>query len=198
MAMNYRDKRPVCTETVHMGAFLHACEDLAVLKLEHRNIPYPNSAVLQNGKIVGKVDEVFGPVDDVRVSVRLEGGRKVGDLQLADKFDGYKDKFMFKDRFLPREEVERQKEKIDKSKRPPQKGGFKGKGSFGDKGRGSFTDKRKPFNSGPGARGPAGDRPRNNFNAGPKGKFNGRDNAGPRPAKGGASPGKKDFRNKSE
>lgn len=121
MGKSFRDKRPQSTETVHLGTYIHPCEDLLVLKLEHRDIPYPNSPVLQNGRQIGKIDEVFGPVDNVFASVRLEGDRSVSDFKVEARLEGYRDKFIFRDRFLPREEVERKKERDDRSKRDAQK-----------------------------------------------------------------------------
>lgn len=141
MAKNFRDKRPCSTETVHLGTYIHPCEDLLVLKLEHRDIPYPNSPVVQGGKPIGKIDEVFGPVDNVFVSVRLEGAKTVKDFKIEARLEGYKDKFIFKDRFLPREEVERKKERDDRSKKSLQKKDFKSGGSF--RGKGGFNDKKK-------------------------------------------------------
>lgn len=184
MAMNYNNKRPGSTETIHMGSFLHACEELAVLKLEHRNIPYPNSPVLARGKVVGKIDEVFGPMNNTYVSVRFEGGAKVADYKAEDKFESYKDKFIFRDRFLPREEVERQKERNDKNRKAAQKGGFKGKGGFGDRRKPGGQNFRNNRGGNDGHRGNQGGSDRGRFNNN-RGGFN---NNGPR----------KDFRKRSE
>lgn len=110
-----KSQRPSSTESIHLGTLLHTADGLLVLKLEHRDIPYPNAPVLYNRKPVGKVDEIFGPVDDVYVSVKLQAS---DEFRPGMKFEGYKDKFMFKDRFLPREQVERNKEKRDRQQMP--------------------------------------------------------------------------------
>lgn len=115
-----RNQKPFSTETVHLGTFLHTAGDLLVLKMEHKDIPYPNAPVLHNKKQIGKIDEVFGPVDDVHASVKLDATSKADDFAVNSKFEGYKDKFIFKDRFLPRELVERNKEKKDKQQMPKQ------------------------------------------------------------------------------
>lgn len=142
MAKNFRDTRRGSTETVHMGTYIHPAESMLVLKLEHKDIPYPNSPVLQNGKQIGKVDEIFGAIDNVFVSVNLDNGCKVSDFKPEAKLEGYRDKFMFKNRFLPREEVEKKKEKDDRVRAEGDKkfGGKKfGDRKFGDK---KFGDKK--------------------------------------------------------
>jgi len=180
MAKNYRDnnRKQFSTETVHLGTFLHPAGDQLILKLECRDIPYPNSSVLFNKRQIGKVDEVFGPVDDVYAAVKLDAGQNVGAFRLEAKFEAYKDKFIFRDRFSSREEVEKKKLQNDKKKassdaksaknsynkssgfRNNGKGGYNKKGDFNkspgnfenkkgkDSGRGSY---KKDFNS----RGPA-------------------------------------------
>ncbi|KAI5148566.1 H/ACA ribonucleoprotein complex subunit 1 [Enteropsectra breve] len=158
MAANYKFKKPQSTETVHLGTYLHPCEDMLVLKMEHRDIPYPNSPVLKDGKVVGKIEEVFGPVNDVFVAVKLEKGCELKDFKTESKFDAYKDKFIFKDRFLPREEVEKAKEQKDR----------KGKEGFNNK-KGSFNNKRGSFSDG--KRNNFGDNKRNNFGDNKRGNF---------------------------
>lgn len=109
------DKKQFSTETVKLGKYIHKSDDLLVLKMEAQNIPYPNSPVLQNKVQVGKIEEVFGAVDDVYVAVKLENKNNV-DFAPGATFDGYKDKFIAKERFLPREEVEKRKLKNDKKR----------------------------------------------------------------------------------
>lgn len=118
MAKGFRDNRQFSTETVHLGTFMHPAGDLLVLKLEHKDIPYPNSPVMFKRKQIGKVDEIFGPVGDVYVSVRPDPGTKISNFSVEAKFEGYKDRFIPSSRFLPREEVEKRKEQADKKKKP--------------------------------------------------------------------------------
>ncbi|ELA42548.1 uncharacterized protein VICG_00300 [Vittaforma corneae ATCC 50505] len=115
------------TESVHLGTLVHPAGDLLVLKLGHRDIPYPNAPVLFEKQQIGKIDEVFGPVDDVYVSVKLDPSRKAADFTANSKFEAYKDKFIFKDRFLPREEVEKNKESNDKKRAVKDKNGANSK-----------------------------------------------------------------------
>jgi H/ACA ribonucleoprotein complex subunit 1 len=133
---NFRDKKQFSTETVHLGTYIHTAGDQLILKLDHKDIPYPNSPVILNKSQIGKVDEVFGPINDVYVAVKLDSNTKASNFRLETKFDGYKDKFMFKDRFLPREEVERKKEQNDKkngSKDNKKGGNFNKRGNDGYK-----------------------------------------------------------------
>ncbi|KAI5169641.1 H/ACA ribonucleoprotein complex subunit 1 [Pancytospora epiphaga] len=153
MAVNVRNKRQFSTETDHLGTYLHPCGDVLVLKLEHRNIPYPNSAVLQKGAVIGKIDEVFGSVSNPYVSVKLENNSAVNNFTVESKFDAYRDKFIPRERFLPREEVERRKEMNDRSANNGRRqGDFKdrkrpgfGQNKFSGRGKGD-NSRRESFN----------------------------------------------------
>lgn len=135
------------TETTHLGTFMHTAGDLVVIKLETKDIPYPNSPVLLNKKQIGKIDEIFGPIDDVYASIKVESSEKIGE---NCKFEAFKDKFILKSRFLPREEVEKNKERKDKgnSKGRNDKGNkFNKERSNNERGdRKGFND-RKSFNN---------------------------------------------------
>lgn len=48
-----------------VSAFLHACEGDAVTRLTNEKIPYFNAPIyLQNKTQIGKVDEIFGPINE--------------------------------------------------------------------------------------------------------------------------------------
>lgn len=48
-----------------MSSFVHACEGDAVTKLTNEKIPYFNAPIyLQNKTQIGKVDEIFGPINE--------------------------------------------------------------------------------------------------------------------------------------
>lgn len=48
-----------------VSTFVHACEGDAVTKLTHEKIPYFNAPIyLQNKTQIGKVDEIFGPINE--------------------------------------------------------------------------------------------------------------------------------------
>ncbi|XP_048603976.1 putative H/ACA ribonucleoprotein complex subunit 1-like protein 1 isoform X3 [Brassica napus] len=60
----YRDKGPP-SEVVEVATFLHACEGDAVTKLCQEKIPYLNAPIyLQHKTQIGKVDEIFGPINE--------------------------------------------------------------------------------------------------------------------------------------
>ena len=45
--------------------FHHACEGEAVTKLTHEKIPYFNAPIyLENKSQIGKVEEIFGPINE--------------------------------------------------------------------------------------------------------------------------------------
>lgn len=148
-------QKPFSTECVPLGTLIHPVGDLLVLKLQHKDIPYPNSPVLFSKKQVGRVDDVFGPVDDVYVSVKLDASQQVANFAANANFEAFKEKFIPKAKFLPREEVERNKEKNDKKKdgkpKKPNGNSFQGKKGFQPKGKPKFSprpknDKKKFYN----------------------------------------------------
>lgn len=48
-----------------VSTFLHACEGDAVTKLTNEKIPFFNAPIyLQNKTQIGKVDEIFGPINE--------------------------------------------------------------------------------------------------------------------------------------
>lgn len=50
---------------VEVSTFLHACEGDAVTRLTNAKIPYFNAPIyLQNKTQIGKVDEIFGPINE--------------------------------------------------------------------------------------------------------------------------------------
>ena len=52
----------MCAE---VSTFLHACEGDAVTKLTNEKVPYFNAPIyLQNKTQIGKVDEIFGPINE--------------------------------------------------------------------------------------------------------------------------------------
>ena len=48
-----------------VSTFMHACEGDAVTKLTNEKIPFFNAPIyLQNMTQIGKVDEIFGPINE--------------------------------------------------------------------------------------------------------------------------------------
>ncbi|WCJ41787.1 H/ACA ribonucleoprotein complex subunit gar1 [Euphorbia peplus] len=70
----YRDEGPP-SEVVEISTFLHACEGDAVTKLTNEKIPYFNAPIfLQNKTQIGKVDEIFGPINESYFSIKMMEG----------------------------------------------------------------------------------------------------------------------------
>mmetsp|Transcript_20310 Transcript_20310/g.26314 ORF Transcript_20310/g.26314 Transcript_20310/m.26314 type:complete len:183 (-) Transcript_20310:176-724(-) len=60
---------------VEVGLVMHACEGDIVCKLTNANIPYFNASIyVDKDTRVGKVDEVFGPINAVMFTVKPETG----------------------------------------------------------------------------------------------------------------------------
>jgi len=67
-----RDEGPP-DAVVEIGKVLHDCENEVVCKLTHETgmIPYFNAGIfLENKKKLGKVDEIFGPLQNVMFTVK--------------------------------------------------------------------------------------------------------------------------------
>ncbi|KAM0672376.1 putative RNA-binding protein [Ordospora colligata] len=153
MARDPKGKRQVSTETTELGKVLYVCQEQLVLKLIAKDIPYPNSSVLDgSSKVIGKVDEVLGRMDDVHVTVTLsvaEQTNRTGQVLLA-----YADKFIAKQRFAARSEVEKKKEERDTMKAKSKRNGMErsreantSKGSGERKPDGGWNSNKKDFRS---------------------------------------------------
>ena len=60
---------------VEAGVFEHPCEGEAVCKLTNTMIPYFNAPIfLENKTQVGKVEEVFGPINSVYFTIKMSEG----------------------------------------------------------------------------------------------------------------------------
>ncbi|OQV19457.1 putative H/ACA ribonucleoprotein complex subunit 1 [Hypsibius exemplaris] len=149
---------------IEFGVLTHPCENDLVLKSNLEKVPYFNAPIyLENKEPIGKVDEIFGPIRDYSVSVKLAlpgaaeevQPEEVGGADPARGGDRGRGRAGFGDR-----------------------GGFRGRGGFaprggGDRGRGGFGDRG-------GFRGaPRGDR--GGFGGG--GRFNGGGDRGGPPNK---------------
>jgi H/ACA ribonucleoprotein complex subunit 1 len=117
MARNFNGRREQSSSssTVELGKVVHTCQKQLVISLVCTDIPYPNSPVLSSSKkIIGRVDEVLGQLNDPYAAVALSAEdeeHKKGEMLFA-----YADKFIPKRRFLPRAEVEKKKEEKDSAK----------------------------------------------------------------------------------
>ncbi|KAK8937276.1 putative H/ACA ribonucleoprotein complex subunit 1-like protein 1 [Platanthera zijinensis] len=97
----FRDEGPP-SEVVEVSSFLHACEGDAVTKLTHEKIPYFNAPIyLQNKTQIGKVDEIFGPINESYFSVKMMEGIIATSYSLGEKFYIDPAKLLPLARFLP-------------------------------------------------------------------------------------------------
>ncbi|KAI9093557.1 hypothetical protein K1719_027090 [Acacia pycnantha] len=82
----FRDEGPPA-EVIEVSTFLHACEGDAVSKLTNEKIPMFNAPIyLQNMTQIGKVDEIFGPINDALFSIKMMEGIVATSYSSGDKF----------------------------------------------------------------------------------------------------------------
>ncbi|TXG66318.1 hypothetical protein EZV62_007593 [Acer yangbiense] len=82
----FRDEGPP-SEVVEVSTFLHGCEGDAVTKLTNEKIPFFNAPIyLQNMTQIGKVDEIFGPINESYFSIKMMEGIVATSYNAGDKF----------------------------------------------------------------------------------------------------------------
>uniref|UniRef100_A0A1J3K6H6 H/ACA ribonucleoprotein complex subunit n=1 Tax=Noccaea caerulescens TaxID=107243 RepID=A0A1J3K6H6_NOCCA len=97
----YRDEGPP-SEVVEVATFLHACEGDAVSKLSHEKIPHFNAPIyLQNKTQIGRVDEIFGAINESLFSIKMMEGIVATSYSEGDKFFIDPLKLLPLSRFLP-------------------------------------------------------------------------------------------------
>ncbi|KMT15627.1 hypothetical protein BVRB_3g056190 [Beta vulgaris subsp. vulgaris] len=97
----FRDEGPPA-EVIEISTFVHACEGEAVTKLTHEKIPYFNAPIyLQNKTQIGKVEEIFGPINESLFSVKMMEGIVATSYSPGDKFYIDPAKLLPLARFLP-------------------------------------------------------------------------------------------------
>ncbi|KAJ4978623.1 hypothetical protein NE237_009403 [Protea cynaroides] len=97
----FRDEGPP-SEVMEVSSFLHACEGDAVTKLTNEKIPYFNAPIyLQNKTQIGKVDEIFGPINESYFSIKMMEGIVATSYSAGDKFYIDPAKLLPLSRFLP-------------------------------------------------------------------------------------------------
>ncbi|MQM03595.1 hypothetical protein Taro_036383 [Colocasia esculenta] len=102
----FRDEGPPA-EVVEVSSFLHSCEGDAVTKLTNEKIPYFNAPIyLQNKTQIGKVDEIFGPINESYFSIKMMEGVIATSYSLGDKFYIDPAKLLPLARFLPQPKYE--------------------------------------------------------------------------------------------
>ncbi|MQL79054.1 hypothetical protein Taro_011494 [Colocasia esculenta] len=84
-----------------VSSFLHACEGDAVTKLTNEKVPYFNAPIyMQNKTQIGKVDEIFGPINE-SYSIKMMEGVIATSHSVGDKFYIDPAKLLPLSRFLP-------------------------------------------------------------------------------------------------
>lgn len=90
-----------------MGSFIHAVEDeMLCSSLMADKVPYFNAPIyLQNKSVIGKVDEILGPINEVYFSVKMGEGMVASSFKKGDKVYIGDDKLLPIERFLPKPKV---------------------------------------------------------------------------------------------
>ncbi|EFJ32482.1 hypothetical protein SELMODRAFT_266974 [Selaginella moellendorffii] len=86
-ARGFRDEGPP-EEVVAISTFSHACEGEAVVKLvADAKIPKFNAAIfLENKAQIGRVEEIFGPINEPFFSIKMQDGIVATSYHPGDKF----------------------------------------------------------------------------------------------------------------
>ncbi|KLO07023.1 Gar1-domain-containing protein [Schizopora paradoxa] len=129
-----RDFGPPDT-VLEMGSFVHAVEDeMLCSSLMPDKVPYFNAPIyLQNKSVIGKVDEILGPINEVFFSVKMGEGMVASSFKKGDKVYIGGDKLLPIERFLPKPKVAG----VQKRGRGGGRGG-------GDRGRGGGRGRGAP------------------------------------------------------
>lgn len=146
---------------LEMGSFTHPCEgDIVCKSLNPTKVPYFNAPIyLENKSLVGKVDEILGPINDVYFTVKPSEGIVATSFKTGDKFYIGGDKLLPLERFLPKPKApagSKPKKSMGGSARGGARGGFGGARGGRGGARGGFGGARGGFSGGRGgARGGA-------------------------------------------
>ncbi|KAH6781206.1 H/ACA ribonucleoprotein complex [Perilla frutescens var. hirtella] len=134
-----RDEGPP-SEVVEVSTFLHACEGDAVTKLSNEKIPYFNAPIyLENKTQIGKVDEIFGPINESYFSIKMMEGIVATAYAAGDKFFIDPAKLLPLARFLPQPKGQAQA-----GRGGGRGGGFRGGRGGGRGGGGGFRGRGAP------------------------------------------------------
>ena len=90
-----------------MGTFVHAVEDeMLCQSVMPDKVPHFNAPIyLQNKSVIGKVDEILGPVNEVYFSVKMGEGMVASSFKKGDKVYISGEKLLPIERFLPKPKV---------------------------------------------------------------------------------------------
>lgn len=90
-----------------MGNFVHAVEsEMLCSSTNSSKVPYFNAPIyLQNKTVIGKVDEILGPINEVYFTVKMSEGMLASSFKKDDKVFIAGDKLLPIERFLPKPKV---------------------------------------------------------------------------------------------
>jgi len=158
----------LCFNILEIGNFLHSAENEMVCRLTNVMIPYFNAGIyLENKAKIGKVEEVFGPINKVYFTIKPDSGVNPKSFKLDDKMYIGTDKLLPLSRFT------------NEGKRPAGGRGAGGRGAGGrgggrgaPAGRGGFGGRggAPGGRGGPAGRGSAGRFAGRGFSAGRGGR----------------------------
>ncbi|XP_074605672.1 gar1 ribonucleoprotein isoform X3 [Brevipalpus obovatus] len=135
-----RDNNEPPESVQEFGILTHPCQNQLVVKADVEEVPYFNAPLyLQNKTMVGKVDEIFGPIRDYSVSVNLLDTFNANSFPVNQKLFIDPAKLLPLGRFLPKPPDNM----INKKKKGPPGaggggGGFRGGRGGGGRGGGGF------------------------------------------------------------
>merc|ERR1711865_936905 len=116
-----------------IGSVSHECEDELICKCTNERVPHFNARVfLENKEQVGKIDEIFGPINSFYFTVKMEEGMTAASFKKGKTFYVDNMKLLPMARFLPGPSI---------GKKGKDKGDGKGKGKKGGKGKGKGKSK---------------------------------------------------------
>lgn len=92
---------------LEVGQFIHAVEDEMLCSSSMPDkVPYFNAPIyLQNKSVIGKVDEILGPINEVFFSIKMGDGMVASSFKKGDKVFIGGDKLLPIERFLPKPKV---------------------------------------------------------------------------------------------
>jgi H/ACA ribonucleoprotein complex subunit 1 len=142
-----------------LGIFLHPCEGELVCKASITKVPYFNAFVFkENKEQIGKVDEIFGTINDMHFTVKLLDGLLATGFKGGDKVYIAPDKLLPLSRFLPQPKGSSTTGGVEKKRILSSNRGYGAQDS--SRGRGRFSGRRGGMFVG---RGGIGGRGRGNF-----------------------------------
>jgi H/ACA ribonucleoprotein complex subunit 1 len=90
-----------------LGSFVHAVEDeMLCSSLLPDKVPYFNAPIyLHNRTVIGKVDEILGPMNEVYFSVKMDEGMMASSFRKGEKVYIAGDKLLPIERLLPKPKI---------------------------------------------------------------------------------------------